>query len=436
MKITRFVLSLVVLLLLPLMGCSDKDKKVTTTSSERVAIVEKEKELEPDASAATLGPVKVPPQEINTEWLHSHNAPAIGNLTLPEGFKDEETVSVGSSAKKGYRLSAGPVIANGKVFVLDGKMRLSALNEADIDETLWELELVNKHDRGDAILAGGGLAYRDGVLFATVGFNRVIAVNAENGTKIWERTLPGVIRAAPVVYGTRVIVIAVDNHTYALSVDSGGIQWDHAGISETTGLFGAAPPVVSEGKVILPHSSGELYVLRITDGEELWSDALTRNRISSFTLSDIDAAPVVGDGTVYAVSNAGLLVADDLLSGMRLWEKDIASIDTPWIGGRFLYVITKESKLIAIDTQNGGIRWVYALDKKDKKDNRITWSGPVLAGDKLWVVGSHGKFLVVAPDTGTLKDERKVNEGIFTRPAVVGGAIYLLNNDAKLTKIY
>ncbi len=37
---------------------------------------------------------------------------------------------------------------------------------------------------------------------------------------------------------------------------------------------------------------------------------------------------MIGDGRVYGVSLGGLMVAVDLLTGRRLWERQVASVDS------------------------------------------------------------------------------------------------------------
>ena len=86
--------------------------------------------------------------------------------------------------------------------------------------------------------------------------------------------------------------------------------------------------------------------------------ALARTSISTTvtSLSDIDAAPVVDSGRVYAVGQGGRMVSLELISGQRQWELNIAGISTPWVAGEWVYVVTDDAKLIAVARSNGKIR--------------------------------------------------------------------------------
>ncbi len=66
------------------------------------------------------------------------------------------------------------------------------------------------------------------------------------------------------------------------------------------------------------------------NGRLLWQDALSRTSISTSvsTLSDIDAAPVIDQGRVYALGQGGRMVALELSTGQRLWEQNFAGLST------------------------------------------------------------------------------------------------------------
>ncbi len=88
--------------------------------------------------------------------------------------------------------------------------------------------------------------------------------------------------------------------------------------------------------------SGDLVALRAESGSLAWSDSLAaaRGRNSLADISAIRALPVIADGVVYAVGLGGLLLAIDLRSGRRLWEREAAGQNTPWVAGEWMFVVT------------------------------------------------------------------------------------------------
>jgi hypothetical protein len=55
-----------------------------------------------------------------------------------------------------------------------------------------------------------------------------------------------------------------------------------------------------------------------------------------------------------------------------------------------------------------------------KKTNRISWTGPVLAGGRLLTVSSRGQLLSVAPETGQIGASVDAGEAFNLSPVVAG----------------
>ena len=206
---------------------------------------------------------------------------------------------------------------------------------------------------------------------------------------------------------------------------------------EIAGVFGSSAPAVARGTVIAGFSSGELNAYRYENGRVVWQDALSRTAISTSvaSLSDIDADPVVDGGQVFAVGKGGRMVALDLFSGQRLWEQNVAGISTPWVAGDWVFVVTDESKVVAMARGSGKIRWIAELPRwekpKDKKDP-IFYTGPVLAGGRLIVAGSNGALINIEPSSGTVQSQTSAGQGISVQPIVAGQTLYVLTDGGRL----
>ncbi len=95
------------------------------------------------------------------------------------------------------------------------------------------------------------------------------------------------------------------------------------------------------------------------------------------------------------------MAALDIRSGRRVWQRDVAGANTPWLAGDFMYVVSTDQKLAAIGRDDGSVHWVTDLPRfqnPKRSKGLITWSGPVLVGGKLILVSDHAKMAVVDPD--------------------------------------
>ena len=158
-------------------------------------------------------------------------------------------------------------------------------------------------------------------------------------------------------------------------------------------MLGQPAPAYAEGFVVAGFGSGELAALRADSGGVVWTDSLAaaaRAALVARLLADPRAA---GDQSTGGLRDRRrrLMVALDLRAGRRLWEREIAGEDTPWVAGDWMFVVSAEPA----DRRDQPRRWpgrlghpAAALGRPEKKQkDPITWFGPVLAGDRLIVAG-------------------------------------------------
>ena len=263
-------------------------------------------------------------------------------------------------------------------------------------------------------------------------------MNAADGAILW-RAKPGApLRGSPTVANGAVYVLTQDNQVFSLNQADGKVQWVQSGTLETQGVFGVAAPAVSQGTVVAGFSSGELSAYRYENGRILWQDALSRTSVTTSvsSLSDIDAAPVIDGGRVYAVGQGGRMVALELSTGQRLWEQNFAGISTPWIAGEWLFVVTDDARLVCLSRSNGKARWIAQLPRfqnEKKRSNAITWFGPILAGNRLVLTNSRGEINFVSPTDGTVSSTIETKTPFSLLPVVANSTLYTLDQKGKVT---
>jgi len=411
------------------------EEEVTRIPGERISVLSLDRQLQPDRRIADLQ-VRLPRPVNLSSWplpggVASH---APQHIQIPDVVTEVWRADIGAGSSSTMRLLTAPIVVDGRVYVMDVESRISAVNVAN-GAVVWEYDPKVPDDDDEAF--GGGLAYAGGTLFVSTGFADVIALNLETGKELWRKRLSGPMRAAPTVDDRRVFVITLDNQLFALNAETGERLWSHAGIAEVAGLLGAASPAVGGGAVIVPYSSGELFALKVENGRPLWSDNLSSSRRldALSTLADIRGMPVIDRGLVFAVSHSGRMVAIDIRTGSRAWERSIGGVEMPWVAGEFVFVLTNESQLVALTRRGGRIRWVLDLpqfEDDDDKEDPIKWSGPVLAGDRLLIAGSHGEAWSISPYTGEILGRQDLSGSIYQAPIVADGTVFFLIEDGDL----
>lgn len=403
---------------------------------ERIPVMLLERELTADPRLASLS-VSLPPPQTNPDWAQSGGVPshAMHHLAAADELRLVWRADIGSGSAGDSQLLAQPVIAEGRVFTLDADGAIGAF-DATNGKRVWRSEPDGIY--GEEGVLGGGLAYDGGWLFATISSGEVLGLNAASGVEIWRQSLSLPLRAAPTVAEGALLVVSADNQLYALDGRTGRPLWRHAGFFEGAGMLGGPSPAVDGGIVVVPYSSAEVFALRLDNGRVLWTDTVQRPRRTEALaqINDIDGQPVIDRERVYVVGYGGQMAAIDLRRGVRVWDLDLGSTDMPWVAGDFIYVLSTRSEVVCLLRDNGRVRWVSPLQRftepDDPSSRPITWTGPVLVGDRLLVAGSHGEAVTMSPYTGEILGRLALPGPVLIPPVVAGGTVYLLTENAEL----
>ena len=403
---------------------------------ERISVLKHESALQPETGLETSG-IRLPAPSPTPDWPQNggYANHAMHHVAAAPQLREYWTTDIGAGAGAGERLTSTPIVADGRIFTIDTDSDVSAF-DAQTGTLLWRTALTP--DEEDDGHIAGGLAYENGRVFAGTGFAQVIALDAATGQIAWRKAVSGPIRSAPTVRGGRVFAVALDNKTHALAAHDGSLLWTHSGSPELAMLLGAASPAVDQGVVVVPYTSGELVALKVNNGRQLWMDSLTSRRRTDATaaLAHIRANPVIDRGVVFAISHSGLMVAIDLRSGTRLWEKGVGGHQSFWVAGDYLFTLTGNEELVAMERDSGRILWVRSLprwDDPDAREGAIVWTGPLLVSDRLIVASSDGAAVAVSPYTGDILGSESMPDGVSVPPIVAGETVYFLSDNATLS---
>lgn len=427
------------LLTMTLAGCGGGswfgDSEPPPLPGERISVLRLERQLEPDPRLADLR-VELPAPVANPSWPQAGGNPdhAMGHLALPAQPREVWRADIGSGSSSDTRLLARPVMADGRIYTLDTDYEVTAFDPAN-GKQIWRTSVERENESGGAL--GGGVAFADGRLLATTGFGELLSLDPATGAISWRTRVPGPVRAAPTVIGNRAFVVTVDNQLVAYSATDGATLWTHTGILETAGLLGAASPAADGSIVAVPYSSGELFrsPCRERPCRMVGQSGRRPARRGTVNLADIRGMPVIDRGLVVAVSHSGRMVAIDERSGGRAWEQEIGGVNTPWTAGDFIFVLSNEGEVMALTRQSGRIRWVAPLPRYENPQERsgsIIWTGPVLAGGRLWLANSVGDLVSLSPDDGREQQRLELPGGAFIAPIVADNTLYVLTDDGTL----
>ncbi len=411
-------------------------KPKTALLGDRVPILTSENGVEVEPSIADVA-IVLPTAEANTAWTQAGGSAnkSMGHLALGGTLTRAWEAKIAGASKE-TRLAAAPVVADGKLYAMGTDATVTAFDAAT-GARRWAVRF-GEGGKNSMAIFGGGVSVDGAFLYVTNGLGDIGALNAADGSTVWKKKLGAPLRGAPTVALGNVYALSQDNQIFALRASDGNTEWAEAAAVSVAGVFGVAAPSVGQGTVVAGFSSGDLNAYRYENGRTVWQDTLSRTSINTSvgTLTDVDAAPVIDQGRVFAVGQGGRMVSLELVTGQRLWELNVAGISTPWVAGEWVFVVTDEAKLLCIARANGKVRWVAQLQRyrKDKsKNGPISWSGPVLAGERLILVSSEGQMAQVMATDGKLQGMTQIAAPAYLPPVVANSMLYVLDNSGKIT---
>ncbi len=421
-----------------LSGCSWFDnifsEKKTPLPGKRDAIFADRRGLVVDEGAPK---VVLPPAVSNAAWPQAGGNPAhlMGHLAANDHLAEAWRADIGQGGGKRQILMAQPVVSGGTVFTMDSDAEVTAFNLSD-GRRLWRVD--TKPKDVDSTNVGGGLGVDGTTLYAVNGLSQLVALDVATGKENWRRDLGVPARSAPTIADGRLFVTTIDDQLGAYAAADGHQLWTHQAAEPVTAMLGEPAPAYYQGLVIAGFGSGELAALRADSGSVAWTDGLgaSRGRASGGDFLSIRALPVIVGGLVYAISMGGLLVCNDVPTGRRVWERQVAGEDTFAIAGDWMFLISAQQQIAAVNITDGRVSWITELPRyedPEKRKDTLTWYGPLLVSDRLIVTGTSEDALSVSPYTGEILGHITLSAAAAPfAPVVAGGTVLVITNDGRL----
>ena len=419
-----------------------REKAPQTAAGERISLLELNDQLKVSDSLKGSD-FYLPAPQPQAEWPYPGGTveQSVENVDAAPDFRVAWRRSFGEKSTHHEFVMAPPVMAAGKVFVMDARAGVSA-HDARTGAQVWRTNLQpkSKHEK-DAF--GGGIAYVDGKLYVTSGYRLVAALDANSGHTLWVTRTTAPIHDAPTVADGHVYAIDVNDELLTFNADSGTPDWTYQALTEPARIMAASSPAVSNGTLVASFASGELVALRSDNGTELWNVPLSHTTRSSALseIRDIAGRPVIYKGDVFAISHADVMADTDLRTGDPRWTIPLSGITTPWPAGDVVFAVGQNGQVIAASRESGQLYWLTDLNapsaqpkKKGKapKRSRDVWSSPILANNRLITVSDKGFAVAINAKTGAVEQRLKLGDDTLIAPIAAGGMIYVVSQKAEL----
>lgn len=301
---------------------------------------------------------------------------------------------------------------------------------------------------------------------------RIVALNLENGEEVWEADTDLRVISGPSVADDTLLVGTRDGQVVALDTKAGKEKWRVEVSSEVL-----SAPAAGEGRAVVRTLDGRLVAFDLADGRRRWT---AQRSVPTLTLRGA-SSPVIADGAVYAGMDNGQVVSFDLESGELRWEQLIAAptgrselervvdIDAALLLVEDqLYAVSAGAQLGSLSTNSGRVRWKQPIASRsgisfDSDQVFVTdiegtvWSIDRRSGAQVWqqkdlayrslsqpvmyrayvVVGDFDGYMhwMIPEDGSIVARARPAGDAIRAVPVVVGDLLLVLTTDGEVVAL-
>ena len=330
-----------------------------------------------------------------------------------------------------------PAVATSRVFAASADGKVVAL-QANNGRKIWEQKVKSFYSKAEArnafakdvdVITGGIGIGRDIIVVGTAA-GELVALHQSDGSLAWRTRTSSEVLAPPQIDNDLVVAHTIDGKIAAYNTIDGERRWIYSTSIPSLTLRGTSTPIIVGEVVIAGFANGRFAILDRERGiagvDERIAIATGRSDIER--LVDVDGTMVVAGNQLYVVSYHGRLVSIDLTTGRLSWARDASSVVGLGEGFGNIYLAHADSILSAIDMETGRDVWeVTALQHRD-----IT--APVSTGSYIAVGDFDGYLHIIAQSDGRFVGRRRVDgDGILAPVVADGNRLFVMGNSGRLS---
>ena len=316
----------------------------------------------------------------------------------------------GFLTEHGYA-SQTPVSDGGRVYVFFGKSGAAAFDLAGVKQ--WQTSLGTDSNRKNWGSGGSPILYKDFVIInASEEGHALIALEKKTGKIVWKAEGAGLENS----FGTPVLVegegrtdldFSLPGELWGLNPDTGKLRW-----FADTGLPGNVAPSVIAGDGVVYACGGfpRLGALAVRTGGK--GDVTKTHIVWSGSVSSYVPTPLLHEGRLYFVSDAGFATCLDAKTGASIYKERVPGASATGRGGKPFYAsaVLANGLVYAVSRQNGTFVFEAKPEFKLVAQNKFAGDDsqfnatPAIADRQLFLRSNRALYCIeAAPSTGTEK---------------------------------
>ena len=311
-----------------------------------------------------------------------------------------------------------PSFAGDSIYFADSSGNIKSINSIS-GSINWKKEVS---------LLSTGISAGFGILIVADIDGNVIALDQNNGTKLWTSNVKGEVLAPAAVDAKFIIVKTGSGELIALNKDSGEIEWSYRSKLPALTIRGSSSPVIDNNMVYATFDNGRLGVFELESGYPVWDGAISYVSGSSEleNLIDSDSSPVIEGGLVFTTSYQGNINIFDIAQKRSVWQSESSSFYSPLLLRGLIILVEANSNLKTFFSKNLEKSWSSNEYLNRSLSNPSSFNGFLLVGD------FEGYIHIIDPLNGQTVARKKISRKPIMKLISRSNNFYAIDEDFNL----
>jgi outer membrane protein assembly factor BamB len=436
---------LLIFFFLLIISCSsDKDKKVDLEifkkQGEKINVFEANNVFDKEVDSRSILQLNQP--QLNKKWSYEHFSSNnfYDHLVYEGKFQDIFKKSIGDYINKNN--DSGSLLAfENFAFFSDEKGKIYKFDTSN-QKIIWELKIYessyNDYPKNIVLFLNGD------VLYAADNLGFIYSIDVQTGKIIWQQNY-GIPFSSNLNFHKGVLFVVNQNsRLYAFNPSDGQKIWSFESLSGLIKPSRSSNISLYDNKLLFSNDVGDITAIDLDQQVIIWTkNILSQNTISNnlvFKISNI----LIDKKDVYVSSNSGDLFNFNLETGEIKWSLKLSSIQNHISTDKYLFVLTENAYVVALNKLNGSILWSLNLNKHSKSiiegSNVGIFSTPtnndhfglLLGSGYLYLTSASGYIFKISAVDGKYISSKKINNELSRAPIIVDNKILILNRSSQL----
>jgi len=399
-----------------------KKDLITIYSSETVPL---QKEIQATKNVSLSKPKK------NVSWrMSGQNLQNFtGHIYLSGVDSNFLKKKVGKNKFKIKNSTISPLVANDSIIISDDVGNIFNINQKG--KIKWKRNIYKKLYK--KIYKNLSLFIDKEIIYVSDNIGFIYAIKLVSGEIIWIKNQGVPLKSNLKVFDNKIFVVNQDNKVICLDATDGSKIWDIRSISSFIKLQNFLALAISEkGDLITLSSAGDLMKIDANNGRIYWSLNATATTFAHDTDFLNSSDIVISDDSIIFFASSSIF-SFNFVNGTLNWKKNILSKITPIIDGNNIFLVSNDGFFINLEKTSGETIWstnILKILKKRKQKTEI--SGVIMGSGKIYVTTQNGFLIICSASTGKVEGFKKIGESITANPIITNGSLYLLTKNSRI----